>query len=182
MTFRATMPGMPRAGVESVEFGLNVGVLSIKGTWKPSDDERNAAWELYVELATRVAVVPLNPGLLREALSSLYSLFATTRGILRKYGPAVARPRPEGEYNFGQLAILVLNYELRPILANWHPALAHWESRRPVDQSPAAHEEAWEHAPRLRWEIEQTRERLVAYADLLADAAGVPPLTAYATS
>jgi hypothetical protein len=176
------MLGMPRAGVESVQFGLNVGVLSISGTWKPSDDERNAAWELYVELATRVAVVPLNPGLLREALTSLYSLFATTRGILRKYGPAVARPRPEGEYNFGQLAILVLNYEPRPLLANWHPALAHWESRRPGDQSPAAHEEAWEHADRLRWEIEQTRQRLVAYTDLLADVAGVPPLTSYATS
>ena len=93
-------------------------------------------------------------------------------------GPA----RPEGEYNFGQLAILVLNYELRPLLANWHPALAHWESRRPADQSPAAHEEAWEYAGRLRWEIEQTRQRLVAYTDLFADAAGVPPLTGYATA
>ena len=84
--------------MESVEFDLNVSVLAIKGTWKPSDDKRNAAWELYVELATRIAVVPLNPGLLREAPASLYSQFATTRGILRKYGPAVARPRPEGEY------------------------------------------------------------------------------------
>jgi hypothetical protein len=142
-------------------------VVSVSGTWKPSEEERNAAWELYVELATRVAVVPLNLGLLREVLSSLYLLFATTRGILRQYGPAVARPRPEGEYNFAQLAILVLNYELRPLLANWNPALAHWESRRQVDQSPAAHEEAWENAGRLRLEIEQTRQRLVAYTDLL---------------
>jgi hypothetical protein len=101
MTSHATMPGMPRAGVESVEFGLNIGVLSIKGTWKPSDHERNAAWELFVELATRVAVVPLNPHLLRAALTSHYSPFATARGILRKYGPAVGQPRPEGSTTFG---------------------------------------------------------------------------------
>jgi hypothetical protein len=173
---------MLRAGVDSVEFGLKLGVMSISGIWKPSDDERSAAWELYVELATRVAAVPPSAGLLREALSSLNSLFATTRGILRIYGPAVARPRPEGEYNFGQLAILVLNYELRPLLDNWHPALEHWESLRPIAMSPAAHEAAWEHADRLRRDIEQTSQRLVAYTDLLADAAGVPRWTPSATT
>ena len=40
----------------------------VSGTWEPDEAERRAAWELYVELATRVAVVPLGPGegLLRE--------------------------------------------------------------------------------------------------------------------
>src|SRR5665811_1685852 len=108
---------MPSGEIDRVEVGLNLGVLTIKGGWKPNDAERDAAWELYVELATRSAVVPLRggEGLIREALTSLYSLFDTTRGILREYGPVLARPRPAGEYSFGQLAMLVLNFELRPL-------------------------------------------------------------------
>jgi hypothetical protein len=59
-------------GPDSVEVGLNLGVAQLKGTWKPDDTQRRAAWELYVELVTRIAVLPLagNEGLLREALSS----------------------------------------------------------------------------------------------------------------
>ena len=53
----------------------------ISGTWEPGLAERDAAWELYIELITRVSVVDLGPdeGLVREALSSLYTLFGTTR-------------------------------------------------------------------------------------------------------
>jgi hypothetical protein len=51
-------------------------VGEVSGTWEPDQAERHAAWELYVELVTRVAVVELGPeeGLLREALSSLHAL------------------------------------------------------------------------------------------------------------
>jgi hypothetical protein len=71
---------------DSVEVGLNLGVAQLKDTWKPDDTQRRAAWELYVELVTRIAVVPLagTEGLLREALSSLYALFAITREVLRR--------------------------------------------------------------------------------------------------
>ena len=81
-------------GTEKVDVSLNLGLLSVGGTWRPTDEERRAAWELYVELATRVAVVPLQPneGLLREALSSLYALFGVTRQILRSYGRAWPGP------------------------------------------------------------------------------------------
>jgi hypothetical protein len=168
---------------ESVQVGLKLGVLSVSGTWRPTDAERRAAWELYVELVTRIAVVPLkgSEGLLREALNSLYALFGITREILRRYGPELARPRPEGEYSLGELAILVLNYQLRPLLARWHPMLQSWEAQRPAQLSQATHEGGWQHANELRAELEQTRQRLVGYADLLAAAAGVPPLTAYPT-
>src|SRR4051794_769042 len=97
----------------------------------PSGARRGSC--LYVELVTRIAVVPLkgSEGLLREALASLYALFAITREILRRYGPELARPRPEGEYSLGELAVLVLNYQLRPLLAHWHPLLESLEAQRP---------------------------------------------------
>jgi hypothetical protein len=165
---------------KSVEVKLNLRVLEISGTWEPNNAERQAAWELYVELVTRVSVVPLreDEGLLREALSSLYSLFTTTREVLRKYGPEVAEPKKDGQYNFGYLAVAMLNYGIRPLLARWHPTLEDWEIRRPADRSRSDHEKAWPHASELRTALGDTRNILCAYADLLASACGVPNLLA----
>src|SRR5215211_7452551 len=76
-----------------------------------SEAEVHAAWELYVEFSTRVAARPLAPGAgsVREALDSLYSLFAATREVLRAAGPEVG----EGRDAVGPLAIRVLNEGLR---------------------------------------------------------------------
>ncbi len=166
-----------------MQVGLNLGVLSLQGTWKPSQVERLAAWELYIELITRIAVVPLpaGDGLLREALASLYSLFGSTREVLRRHGPDVARQHDDSAHSFGELAVLVLNYELRQVLARWHPLLEQWEADRPAGTSRTAHEDAWPHAGQLREQLEVTRRHLVDYADLLAAAAQVPPLTAPTT-
>jgi hypothetical protein len=93
----------------------------IEGTWEPDESERKAAWELYVELITRISVVELQPGegLLREALASLRTLFESTREILRTYGPSVARPKSKDEnaVSFGYLAVTILNVVVRPVLA-----------------------------------------------------------------
>lgn len=165
---------------KSVDVKLNLRVLEISGTWEPNDAERRAAWELYVELVTRISVVPLreDDGLLREALSSLYSLFTTTREVLRKYGPEVAEPKKNGQYNFGYVAVAMLNYSIRPLLASWHPALEDWETGRPADRSRRDHEQAWSRANELRTALRDARGILVAYADTLASACGVPSLLA----
>jgi len=39
-------------GPSSFQVGLNFHFLQISGTWEPNDQERRAAWELYVELNT----------------------------------------------------------------------------------------------------------------------------------
>src|SRR4051812_5037483 len=99
---------------KSFEVGLNLKSVSVTDTWEPNDAEREAAWELYIELITRTAVVPLpaDRGLVWEALESMYSLFATTREILRRHGPDVAAPKPDGQYNFAYLAVVILNLVL----------------------------------------------------------------------
>ena len=165
---------------KSVEVGLDLKFFKISGTWEPNDAERQAAWELYVELMTRIAVVPLpsGEGLLREALTSLYSLFATTRDVLRRHGPTVAEPKPDGQYNFGYLAVVILNGVIRPLLARWHPLLEDWEAARPPGRSRAAHEQAWPQAARVRADLDATRASLAQYAAMLATACGVPDLSA----
>jgi hypothetical protein len=150
-------------------------VAELSGTWKPSQLESDAAWELYVELITRVTVVELRPGegLLREALTSLYSLFDTTRQILRRYGPGVApRNRPAGEITFGHLAVNVLNGALRPLLTRWHPALKAWEARRPEGVDQVKHERDWERYDELSAELARVRVALTDLAITLADVAG----------
>jgi hypothetical protein len=167
-----------RLGQIQVSLNLPFGLGGISGTWEPSEEERTAAWEMYVELITRVSVEQLGPGQgsLREALSSLYSLFDTTRDILRKYGPDVASPQKEDRLSFGHLAVQVLNRGLRPFLTKWHPALSDYEARRPQDVSPIDHERRWREATELRAELAELRELLRGYATALEQAAGVPSL------
>ena len=46
-------------GPASVGVKMDLKLFSISGTWVPNDAERRAAWELYVEMITRIAVVPM---------------------------------------------------------------------------------------------------------------------------
>ncbi|MEU9123275.1 hypothetical protein AB0C96_25980 [Streptomyces sp. NPDC048506] len=153
-------------------------VAEISGVWQPEESERQAAWELYVELATRVTVVELgeNEGLLREALSSLYTVFGTTREILRRYGPAVAPRVPPGHVTFGVLAVNVLNLSIRPLLSRWHPLLTAHEATRQDGTDPVTHERNWDRAAELRAEIEAVRKVLMKLAQALNEVAGVGDL------
>jgi hypothetical protein len=154
--------------------------IGIEGTWQPDENERKASWEMYVELITRVSVVALRPeeGLLREALSSLYALFDTTRAILREYGPGVAKPKGKGRLSFGNLSVTILNAVLRPLLAKWHPLLLDYENTRATTISALEHERNWARNTELRQELAAVRGTLIAYADVLAEVAGVPSLIA----
>jgi hypothetical protein len=165
--------------LESVKVNIKLPCIgTIEGTWKPNEDEKNAAWELYVELITRISVVELDSeeGLLREALSSLYSLFAITRNILKTYGTSVAKPKGGSSISFGYLSIAILNTVLRPVLAKWHPLLLDHESRKQQNVSTVAHEKEWENYKELRQVLNTTRLILMQYANLLAQVADVPNL------
>lgn len=161
----------------SVDVELSLPYIGkVAGTWRPDEREQNAAWEMYVEMVTRISVAdPItDEGSLREDLSSLYTLFTTTRAILRSYGPAIARPKDGSKLSFGYLAINVLNYVLRPVLTKWHPLLSDYEHRRPTDVSPLQHEADWEHAQELREALDRVRAILIDYSNLLAEISRVP--------
>ena len=161
--------------LDSVEWGW----LGIKGTWVADREQQTAAWEMYVELITRIAIQPLgdDEGLDREALSSLYSLFSETRRILKTHGPSVAEPVKKGTVSFGQLAVLVLNKLLRPFLSKWHPQLSAHEASRPANVSQLQHERNWnDQHQKFREELRELARRLRQYAALLAEAAGIEPI------
>lgn len=163
------MPRFDSARLKKVSFSLPFAIGSVE--WEVDPTERRAAWSLYVELVTRIAVQPLevDEGLLREALTSLYNIFPVTRQVLKEAGPDVGASHD----SVGGIAIAVLNNGLRPFLANWHPLLQTWEAQRPPGKSPKEHERNWSEEPKLRAELESLRKDLELYANALAVIAGV---------
>jgi len=82
--------------------------------WAPSFSDRALAWEIYVELHTRIAIQPLedHEGDDLTALSSIHLLFPTTRECLRKHGVTCS--------NAGTLITVFLNDNIRAFLSKWH--------------------------------------------------------------
>ena len=139
--------------------------------WETDPTERSAAWAIYVELVTRIAVEDLEAekGVMREALNSLYSLFSVTRHILREAGPNVGASRA----SVGGIAIAVLNQGLRPFLSKWHPALQAWEVQRPTSLSPQAHEKQWTQEKEFRAALKDLSVGMQQYATALAKIIGI---------
>jgi hypothetical protein len=167
------------AKLKSIKVGIKLPYIgSLEGTWEPDETERKAAWEMYVELVTRISVAEFKPGegILREALSSLYELFNVTREILKKYGPEVARPGKGGHISFGYISVVILNTLLRPVLAKWHPLLLEYENTKKQGISPVEHELKWKSQQDLRNELNSVRDSLIVYSNILSQVANVPSL------
>lgn len=137
-------------------------------TFVVDDAARHVSWRLYVEVATRISTQSLSEdeGNLREALTSLYRLFATTRETLKE-GRASASVSGGG-HSVEYLAITMLNRELRPFLSKWHPLLSEFERT-----DPAAPESSWPRNAECRRDLDRARGNIVEYALGFARLAGV---------
>lgn len=93
---------------------LKIKLGFLEGEFAPRDADRAAAWELYIELLTRITTqyLPAVDGDEKTALDSVYAIFPVTREILRRQG--------SGCGEFAKLAIPVLNQIVRPFTAKWH--------------------------------------------------------------
>jgi len=91
---------------------INIGFAQME--FKPQDADRDAAWEMYIELLTRITTqaFPAGHGDEATALQSVYSLFATTREIIKRH--------KRHALEFTKIAIIVLNQVVRPFTAKWH--------------------------------------------------------------
>ena len=146
---------LERWGLSSLK--LNIGFLNAE--FKPSDSDRHSAWELYVELLTRITTQPLpvEHGDEKTALDSVFAIFGLTREILRKHGP--------GSNEFDKLAIPVLNQIIRPFTAKWHKL----SLGGAFADSAKCHE--------FRTELSTLQPQLRHYTQALAAMAGVEDLT-----
>jgi hypothetical protein len=139
--------------------GLKLNLGFLEGTFEPRDPDRAAAWDLYIELLTRITTQELLPATGEEqaALDSVYSLFPLTREILKKHG--------SGAGEFAKIAIPVLNQVTRPFTAKWHRL-----SQGKAFENPALCAE-------FRQELTVLQGQLRAYTRALAAMAAVEDLT-----
>lgn len=127
--------------------------------WKPKDEDKAAAWDMYIELLTRITTQELHSehGNEKAALDSIYSLFGTTRQVLKDNGRHCTE--------FAKIAIVVLNQIIRPFTAKWHKL-----------SLSGAFEDA-EQCDIFRKEILALQSQLQVYSQMLADIAQVEDLT-----
>ena len=98
---------------------FHLGKVKLGPSWANAEvsldtSDGDAAWELYVEMLTRVVTQPLPVEIGDEetALDSVYSLFPITREVLRRRGRRAI--------NFTKIAVPILNQIIRPFTAKWH--------------------------------------------------------------
>ena len=156
--------------IDSLDVNLNLGIFSLGGKLKLEKEVIDAAWELYVELVTRVMLSDIDQfyGSVEEALDSYYSIFNKTRDILKKFGPNLAKKESD-EISLAMIAISILNYVLRPFLSYWHPLLVDYESTREKSVSIISHEKKWPEYENFIFKMKEVRKDLKLYADLLSE-------------
>ncbi|CAA6815870.1 MAG: Unknown protein [uncultured Sulfurovum sp.] len=127
--------------------------------FKPQEADKAAAWDLYIELLTRITTQPLpkEHGDEQTALNSVFALFALTRDVLKKHG----RDAEE----FSKIAIVVLNQVIRPFTAKWHK------------ESIESAFENGDKCNEFREELKKLQLILGIYTQMLSDMAGVEDLT-----
>lgn len=127
--------------------------------WKPQDEDKAAAWELYIELLTRITTQPLDDmhGDEKAALDSIYNLFPLTRQIIKN--------NTRNCTEFTKIAIVVLNQIIRPFTAKWHRLSIHGAFSTPNQ------------CAEFRHELIAVQKILRTYTRMLADMAEVEDLT-----
>lgn len=138
--------------------GLKIKASFFEMNWEPKDSDKDAAWELYVELLTRATTqaLTIDEGTDEDALASIHSLFRTTREILKHHGRDCI--------SFSKVAVVVLNQVVRPLTSKWHS---------PIKTSALTTEQ---HSL-FRSELLELQEKLISYCHILSEIAGVEDIT-----
>ncbi|MBF0425221.1 MAG: hypothetical protein HQL66_05340 [Magnetococcales bacterium] len=146
---------------------LKIKVPFLEAELAPQPSDQQAAWELYVELITRVATQPLpdEHGDEKAALESVYQLFSLTREVLKQN---------RGCDVFAKVAIPMLNQVIRPFTAKWHKVSL---AGGLVPQTGLDRPGMTTTAAAFRDELAALQCDLLNYARLLAELAMVEDLT-----
>ena len=142
---------------EIISLKINVKFLQME--FNLNDSDRKAAWELYIELLTRITTQPLpkSHGDEKTALDSVFSIFGLTRSIIKENGRKCI--------GFTKIAIIVLNQIIRPFTAKWHRLSIEGAFQDKIK------------CQEFRNELIELQKNLCIYSKMLADIAEVEDLT-----
>ena len=158
------------ANIRVSDYEFNLLGFKLSGKISYSNADQDLAWNIYVELITRVSgnALPDGAGLLRESLTSLYAAFTALRDILKGYGKESPRiPQEEGRYSVVSLLLLVMNQQIRPFISKWHPLLQEYEQQKPATMSQFEYEQQWRYNMEFREELKKLQAGLADYIEIL---------------
>lgn len=168
-------------------FSIDIGFLKLGADFEESD--RQCAWELYTELATRVAVTgkPRDPDcadfsgeVYAESLASLHTFFGEARKIMRQFPVSSTYAKPRKvlgirtgagvENHLGALIHRAMRDVIRPFLETWQADYRFWwENVSNKELRPFERQEAYPKIKEMLSEWSDVRAIMRAIQDKLVE-------------
>lgn len=155
--------------IEATEIGIGSHKIKIK----PNYEDLQIAYQLWVELSTRKIGLLIDPNedVLEEVYNSWYEFFKKSREVIK--GIPVSKLRSnKGSEQIAQVAIDVLNKELRPHLTKWQAKFRRWYEAAKLDpankdRSPQDIQKDFPEFDALIQDLVQVNKKLANYMNFL---------------
>lgn len=137
--------------------------------FKAQEEDRKIAWEIFVQIRTRIAAVEFKDGedSLLHVNQSLYDLFNLIREKVQ--GLSLRTVTKDKDGNLVELYFSILNHGIRPYLTKWHIPVSHFHTKQ-KDSYKSTIEVDQEFAqsnPKIILDIKSLNYRMKKYAEIL---------------
>jgi hypothetical protein len=98
--------------------------------FKAQEEDRKIAWEIFVQIRTRIAAVEFKKGedSFKDVNVSLFALFTLIREKI--LGLSLKTVTKDKDGNLVELYFSILNHGIRPYLTKWHIPVSHFHERQ----------------------------------------------------
>lgn len=159
----------PRGALKDFEIDeTELGIGNAKFTLKPNWTDRQVAYAIWVELATRKIGLPidLENDVLSEIYDSWFNFFTVTRELVKTI--PVSKVAGPSTRKIIRISVEVLNEGLRPHLTRWQARFRRWYEKEADQAARALHDPqdiqtdypCWDE---LTADLKAVNERLIAY-------------------
>ena len=161
----------PNLAIDSAQFGFAGATVSMK----PNATDRQVAYAIWVELATRKIGLPidLDNDVLIELYESWHAFFAVTRDLIKTV-PVTKLASPSTRA-IVQLSVDVLNLGIRPHLTLWQARFRRWydfelaRSGGGGEEDPQEIQRRFPKFTELTSDLHRVNKGLIAYRDKMAE-------------
>ena len=148
-----------------------IGIGSHKIKIRPNYEDMQIAYKLWVELSTRKIGLPIDfsNDVIIEVYASWYEFFKLTRELIKDVPISKIR-KQKSTKDFIDIAVAVLNEELRPHLTKWQAKFKKWyqvESENNTNISPQDLQKKFPDYKMLTKEMGDTNQKLINYREIL---------------
>jgi hypothetical protein len=153
-----------------VKLDINLGGVG-KAELRPTIEDVAIAHQIWTELVTRKAALPIDPehDIIAEVYDSWYALFGRVRDLISKLPPELVRQDPATQQLI-RIAIDSLNLGLRPHLTKWQARFRNWYAQQEEELSRRTPQEVQREYPEYKAliaDMETVNQNLIQYASEL---------------